>query len=44
MTLQMYQFFNVKPNKQMVQKKSDDVTKAKFVKSWAWLEYPERTR
>ena len=44
MTLQMYQFFNVKTNKQMVQKKSDDVTKAKFVKSWGWLEYPERTR
>ena len=44
MTLQMYQFFNVKTNKQMVQKKSDDVTKAKFVKSWGWLEYPERRR
>ena len=41
MTLQMYQFFKVKTNKQMVQKKSDDVTKAKFVKSWGWLEYPE---
>ena len=36
--------FNVKTNKQMVQKKSDDVTKAKFFKSWGWLEYPERTR
>jgi len=45
MTLQMYQFFKVKTNKQMVQKKTDDVTKVKFVKSWGWLEYPaERTR
>ena len=44
MTLQTYQFFKDKTNKQMVQKKSDDVTKAKFVKSWGWLEYPERTR
>ena len=27
-----------------LEKKSDEVTKTKFVKLWDWLAYPERTR
>ena len=29
---------------QLIKKRSDDVTKTKFLKLWDWLPYPERTR
>ena len=28
----------------VIKKRSECITKSKFVKLWDWLEYPERTR
>ena len=28
----------------VIEKRSECITKSKFVKLWDWLEYPERTR
>ena len=28
----------------VIEKRSEPITKSKFVKLWDWLEYPERTR
>ena len=28
----------------VIEKRSERITKSKFVKLWDWLEYPERTR